>query len=86
MRFWKKIKNSLKDFLYGMAVADMVQTVKKMEFNMNAALMSVTIGDLIGLVIFPPIYKYNLLVHWFSYIDVWKREVLREKEFIEKKE
>ncbi|MEX2702571.1 MAG: hypothetical protein B6U95_04800 [Thermofilum sp. ex4484_82] len=86
MRFWKKIKNSLKDFLYGMTVADMVQTVKKMEFNMNAALMSVTIGDLIGLVIFPPIYKYNLLVHWFSYIDVWKREVLREKEFIEKKE
>ena len=85
MRFWKKIKNSLKDFLYGMTVADMVQTVKKMEFNMNAALMSVTIGDLIGLVIFPPIYKYNLLVHWFSYIDVWKREVLREKEFIEKK-
>ena len=86
MRFWKKIKNSLKDFLYGMTVADIVQTVKKMEFNMNAALMSVTIGDLIGLVIFPPIYKYNLLVHWFSYIDVWKREVLREKEFIEKKE
>lgn len=86
MRFWKKIKNSLKDFLYGMTVADMVQTVKKMEFNMNAALMSVTIGDLIGLVIFPPIYKYNLLVHWFSYIDVWKREVLREKEFIESKE
>ena len=85
MRFWKKIKNSLKNLLYGMTVADMVQTVKKMEFNMNAALMSVTIGDLIGLVIFPPIYKYNLLVHWFSYIDVWKREILREKEFIEKK-
>jgi len=84
MGFWKKVKKILKDFVYGMTVADMVQTAKKMEFNINAALMSITIGDLIGIVVFPPIYKYNLLVHWFPFIDVWKREILREKDFLEK--
>jgi len=84
MGFWKKVKKVLKDFVYGMTVADMVQTAKKMEFNINAALMIVTIGDLIGISVLPPIYKYNLLVHWFPYVDVWKREVLREKDFLEK--
>lgn len=84
MKFWKKVKNALKDFLYGMTAADMVQTVKKMEFNINAALMCVTIGDLVGVVVVPPIYKYNLLLHWFPYIDVWKRQILREKDFLEK--
>ncbi len=84
MKFWKKVKTSLKNIIYGSTVADMVRTYKKMAFDINAALMIVTIGDLIGVIVIPPIYKYNLLVHWFPYIDVWKRELLREKEFLEK--
>ncbi|WP_287582333.1 hypothetical protein [Candidatus Borrarchaeum sp.] len=84
MKFWKKIKNSLKNVLFGATVTNIVKTYKKMAFEMNAALMLVTIGDLIGVVVIPPIYKYNLLVHWFPYINVWKRDLLREKEFLEK--
>lgn len=84
MKFWKKIKNSLKDVLYGATVTNIIKTYKKMTYEMNAALMIVTIGDLIGVVVIPPFYKYNLLVHWFPHINVWKRELLREKEYLEK--
>lgn len=84
MTFWKKVKNSLKNVLYGATVTNIVKTYKKMAFEMNEALMLVTIGDLIGVVVIPPFYKYNLLVHWFPYINVWKRDLLREKEFLEK--
>ncbi len=81
---FKKIKYIIRNFVYGMTVAEMVQQTKKEKFNRNAAMMIVVIGDLLGIPLFYPLYKFDLLKYWLPEIEIWKRHILREKDFLER--
>jgi hypothetical protein len=83
MNRFKKIKYMIKNFVYGMTVAEMVWEAKKEKFKRNAAMMVVAIGDLIGLPTFSTLYKLNLLKYWLPEVETWKRHLLREKDFLE---
>jgi len=80
----EKIKYAVKSFFYGMTVADIVQEFKKEKFIRNAAMMIVVIGDLLGIPLFYPLYKLDLLKYWLPEIEIWKRHILREKDFLER--
>lgn len=67
-----------------MTVAEMVQQSKKKKFNKNAAMMIVVIGDLLGIPLLYPLYKFDLLKCWLPEIEIWKRHILREKDFLER--
>jgi len=81
---FKKIKYMIKNFVYGMTVAEMVQQARKEKFMRNTAMMIVVIGDLMGIPIFSSLYKFDLLKYWLPEIEIWKRHVLREKDFLER--
>ncbi|MHA1593180.1 MAG: hypothetical protein ACTSXJ_09720 [Candidatus Baldrarchaeia archaeon] len=84
MRFWRRFKEALKNIIYGMTVADMVQTMRKKKWEIESALLSITIGDMMGLPVNAPIYKYVFLVYYLPRINAWMRYIARERDFLEK--
>jgi len=80
----KRFLGRLRDFIYGFFVLEPVRTIRKIKFKEDSTLMIVALGDMLGIPITPPIYKYRLLAYWIPIIDSWKREMLREKDIVEK--
>jgi len=52
-----------------------------MRASLESLFMLATVGDMIGVPILPPYYSLRLLPFLVPNISVWKRRVLREKEF-----
>jgi len=52
-----------------------------MRASLESLFMLATVGDMIGVPILPPYYSLRLLPFLIPNISVWKRRVLREKEF-----
>jgi hypothetical protein len=57
-----------------------------MKHETETLFLLVTLGDLVGLPIMPPVYSLRLLPHVVPEIAKWKRQLARQKEFWEKEE
>jgi hypothetical protein len=64
--------------MFGMEVAE---HALEMRASLESLFMLATVGDMIGVPILPPYYSLRLLPFIIPNISVWKRRVLREKEF-----
>jgi len=54
--------------------------------EMETLFMVVTMGDLIGVPVLPPVYSLRLLPYVVPEIATWKRNMARRKDFWEKEE
>jgi hypothetical protein len=77
---------SVKQFLYGLTGYEFARHALEMRHEMEAIFMVVTLGDLIGVPILPPIYSLRLLPYVVPEIATWKRNMARRREFWEKEE
>jgi len=64
--------------MFGM---EFVEHALEMRSSLESLFMLVTLGDMIGVPIMPPYYSLRLLPYLIPNVEVWKRRVLREKEF-----
>ncbi len=74
---------TVRSVFYGMAAHEIVVYAVRMRRGMEHLFILVTLGDLIGVPILPPYYSLRLLPHVVPQIGSWKRQLLREREFIE---
>lgn len=81
-RGWK----AFKQFLHGLAGYEFARHALEMRRELEAVFMVVTMGDLIGVPILPPVYSLRLLPYLVPEIAKWKRQMARRKEFWEKEE
>ena len=79
-----ELRRKIKDFFYGFAILPHLKTLAKLKFQEDVFLMTVSIGDMLGLPIMPPMYRLNLLPYWLPLIKNWKRHILAERGSIEK--
>jgi hypothetical protein len=77
---------AIKQFMYGMTGHEFARHAVEMRHELEAVFMVVTLGDLIGVPILPPIYGLRLLPYVVPEIATWKRHMARRKEFWEKEE
>jgi hypothetical protein len=77
---------AIKQFMYGMTGHEFARHATEMRHEVEAVFMVVTLGDLIGIPILPPIYGLRLLPYVVPEIATWKRHMARRKEFWEKEE
>ncbi len=77
---------AVKQFMYGLMGHEFARHALEMRHEMEAVFMVVTLGDLIGVPILPPIYSLRLLPYVVPEIATWKRHMARRKEFWEKEE
>ena len=71
----------MKQFLYGLTGYD-----GETRHELESIFMIVTLGDLIGVPVLPPIYSLRLLPYVVPEIGMWKRCLARRKEFWEREE
>ncbi len=77
---------TLRQFVYGLTGYEFSRHALEMRHEMEAVFMVVTLGDLTGVPILPPIYSLRLLPYVVPEIATWKRHMARRKEFWEKDE
>jgi hypothetical protein len=77
---------AVKDFMYGLTGYRFVHHAREMKHEAETLFFLVTLGDLVGVPIMPPVYSLRLLPSVASEIVKWKRQLARRKEFWEKEE
>jgi hypothetical protein len=77
---------AVKLFVYGMTGHEFARHALEMRHELEAVFMVVTLGDLIGVPILPPIYSLRLLPYVVPEVASWKRHMAEQKEFWEKEE
>ena len=77
---------AVRQFVYGLTGYEFSRHALELRHEMEAVFMVVTLGDLIGVPILPPIYSLRLVPYVVPEITTWKRNMARRKEFWEKDE
>jgi hypothetical protein len=77
---------AVKQFIYGMTGHEFARHALEMRHELEAIFMVVTMGDLIGVPILPPIYSLRLLPYVVPEVATWKRHMAKRREFWEKEE
>jgi len=77
---------AVKYFIYGLTGYEFARHALEMRREMESVFLVLTIGDLIGAPVLPPIYTLRLLPYLAPEVARWKRQMARRKEFWEKEE
>jgi hypothetical protein len=73
-------------FLYGMTGFEFETQAREMRGELESAFMLLTMGDMLGVPIMPPLYALRILPYATPMISTWKRRVMRERDVIENEE
>ena len=76
----------MKQFLYGLTGYEFARYAVETRRELESIFMIVTLGDLIGVPVLPPIYSLRLLPYVAPEIGMWKGHLARRKEFWEREE
>lgn len=74
---------ALREFLYGIGGYEFARHAVEMRASLETVFMVTVVGDMIGLPVLPPYYSLRLLPYVVPDITMWRRRVLREREFTE---
>ena len=78
--------DKVREFFYGMIGYEFEEHAVEIRASMESLFMAITFGDMLGIPIIPPFYTLKLLPFVVPNIAMWKRRVLREREFSDEHE
>ena len=76
----------IREFLYGMTGFEFERQAVEIRGELESAFMLITLGDMLGVPIVPPIYSLRILPYVVPRIEAWKRRVSRERDLADKEE
>ena len=76
----------IREFFYGLYAYEFERQALEMRGELESAFLLITLGDMLGVPIIPPIYSLRILPYVVPGIAQWKRRVLREHELSDKEE
>jgi hypothetical protein len=77
---------TVREFLYGMIGYEFERQALEMRGELESAFLLITMGDMLGVPILPPLYSLRLLPYVVPQIATWKRRVMRERDLSDKEE
>ena len=77
---------SVKKFVYGLVAHDQARFALKSKASMEHLFILITMGDMLGVPVIPPIYSLRVLPYVVPEIATWKRRVMRERELSDREE
>jgi hypothetical protein len=77
---------AIREFIYGMYAYEFEKQALEMRAELESAFMLITMGDMLGVPVIPPIYSLRVLPYVVPQIATWKRRVLRERELSDREE
>jgi hypothetical protein len=75
------LRSALGQFAYGMTGYEFARHAIETRAALENLFMVVVVGDMIGVPVLPPYYALRLLPYVTPEVKLWKRRVLREREF-----
>ena len=82
-RGWRE---KARQFVYGMTGFEFEMQARELRGELETAFLLLTLGDMIGVPVMPPLYTLRILPYLTPTISSWKRRVLRERDVIENEE
>jgi hypothetical protein len=73
----------LQKIAFGMTKHEIILYTVRLRSDMEQLFILITAGDLIGLPVLPPYYTLRLLPYFVPQLSTWKRQMLRERDFLE---
>jgi len=91
VRAWRKAAASdtfrkIREFLYGMSAFEFERQALEIRGELESAFMLITLGDMLGVPVVPPIYSLRILPYVVPNIKAWKRRVSPERDLADKEE
>jgi len=77
---------ALREFLYGMIGFEFEQQARESRGEIETAFMLLTLGDMLGVPVMPPLYALRVLPYAVPLIEGWKRRVMRERDISDREE
>jgi hypothetical protein len=77
---------AIREFIYGMYAYEFERQALEMRGELETAFLLITLGDMLGVPVIPPIYSLRILPYVVPGIESWKRRVMRERDFTDKEE
>ena len=81
-----RLLRAIHEFIYGMYAFEFEKQAVEMRAELESAFMLITMGDMLGVPVIPPLYSLRLLPYVVPQIGTWKRRVLRERELSDREE
>jgi hypothetical protein len=82
----QRTSSAFRDFVYGMTGYEFVMQARELRGSLESVFMAITLGDLMGIPVVPPIFALRILPYVVPSIDSWKRRFAREREFSDNEE
>jgi len=82
-RGWLK---AAREFLYGMVGFEFERQALELRGELESAFLLITVGDMLGVPVVPPLYSLRLLPYMVPHIATWKRRLMMERDLADKEE
>ena len=82
----RALVSGLREFFYGMGGWEFERQAVEIRGSLESVFLAITLGDMLGLPVIPPIYSLRILPYVVPNIATWKRRVMREREFSDSEE
>ncbi|HUI85177.1 MAG TPA: hypothetical protein VL240_13185 [Candidatus Binatia bacterium] len=79
-------RDKLREFFYGMTGFEFEQQARESRGELETAFMLLTLGDMLGVPVMPPLYALRILPFTVPLIGSWKRRVVRERDLGDREE
>lgn len=76
----QRFGRAAREFLYGMTTYETARYAYETRAKLESIFLLITMGDFLGVPIFPPYYTLRVLPYAIPRMDAWKRLMLREKD------
>ncbi len=76
----------IREFFYGLYAYEFERQAVEMRGELESAFLFITLGDMLGVPVIPPIYSLRVVPYVVPQIAQWKRRVLRERDLSDKEE
>ncbi|MGI9100879.1 MAG: hypothetical protein ACR2IF_00410 [Terriglobales bacterium] len=77
---------AVREFIHGLYAYEFERQALEMRGELESAFMLITVGDMLGVPVLPPLYSLRLLPYLAPEIEKWKRRVTRERDLSDKEE
>jgi len=77
---------AVREFFYGLIGYEFERQALELRGELESAFMLITMGDMLGVPVIPPLYSLRILPFVVPHIATWKRRVLRERDLADKEE
>jgi hypothetical protein len=78
--------DKVREFFYGMIGFEFEQQAREQRGELESSFMLLTMGDMLGVPVMPPLYALRVLPYAVPMISTWKRRVARERDLSDKEE